>query len=241
MKRAIGILLLMLVAGVAQARGGAGHGGGHGGGGRAAAPSARPGMSAGFARFTTGAPTQFTTGPQAVRYGVGYRPGPGYRARPTPIPPPPAHFRPPVVVGGGTVVVTAPYWYPGYAYPYPYPYVAPEGPPTPRCRAIRMRRRTRTHRRTRMHRPIRTRRATPSGTTTGTTVRIPRRTTRTYPPARRRGCRSSPSRRAARATSESVCHPRAARGCLARRARATMRREGAPWPTRASPGTPVSG
>jgi hypothetical protein len=125
MKRAIGILLgLMLVAsaGLAQAR----SSGGHGGGGRAAAPSARPGMSAGFARFTTGAPTQFTTGPHPVaRYGVGYRPGPGYRARPTPIPPPPVRLRPPVVVGGGTVVVTAPYWYPAYPYPYPYPYVAP--------------------------------------------------------------------------------------------------------------------
>src|SRR5262249_20584652 len=97
MKRAIGILLALALftgAGFAQARGGHG-GGGHGGGARSGgAVAARPAMSGGFShfttgpmRFTTGQPTQFTTGAQRWRPPLlGHAPG---VVRPIPLPPQP--------------------------------------------------------------------------------------------------------------------------------------------------------
>jgi hypothetical protein len=133
MKKTIGTLLalaLMTGAGFVEARGG--HGGGHGGGARAGgAVAARPAMSGGFSRFTTGPmrfttgqPSQFTTGPQRWRPPlVGHPPG---VVRPIPLPPRPVQpiHNHPVFVGGGTVIVTAPL-YPVYPYAYPYPYAAP--------------------------------------------------------------------------------------------------------------------
>jgi hypothetical protein len=130
MKRTLGLLLaLALITGAGLAQAGRGGGAGHGGGGARAGGghfvAARPTMSGGFTRFTTG-PMQFTTASRPWRPIVGGHP-PGI-VRPVPLPPRPIQpIQPihshPVVVGGGIVIVSAP-WYP-YPYPYPYPYVTP--------------------------------------------------------------------------------------------------------------------
>lgn len=123
MKKTIGTLLaLALATGAGYAQAGRG-GGGHGGA-RAGAVAARPAVSGGFNRFTTG-PMQFTTGPHWRPPVVGRPP---IISRPFPLPPRPVQpiHNHPGFVGGGTVIVTAPVpWYPWYPYPYPYPYATP--------------------------------------------------------------------------------------------------------------------
>ena len=130
MKRTIGTLLalaLLTGAGFAQARGGHGGGGHFGGGTRGGAVAARPAMSGGFTRFTTGPmhfttgqPSQFTTGPHWRPPFVGHP-----IVRPVPLPPRPVQ---PIVshpvFGGGTVIVTTPV-FPVVPVPYPYPYATP--------------------------------------------------------------------------------------------------------------------